>query len=136
MPLRGDDPNSDPVNLRIVSLPQMGTLYQVQNEKRGPAINAPLTPVSDPGGQVIFAPIPGEFGDPYTSFTFIANDGDLDSKPATVTISIAPMALPIVALQIVRGGHNLDQPLLSFIGGSPDTYRVWVSTSDSWLSTA
>ena len=39
-------------------------------------------------GRVIFAPFTNQFGSPYTSFDFVANDGDVDSAAATVTINI------------------------------------------------
>ena len=35
-------------------------------------------------GTSCLLPTAGEFGDPYTSFTDIANDGNLDSKPAVM----------------------------------------------------
>ncbi len=83
------DPNPyDSLQFRILTLPPAGTLYQVENETRGVAITAPNTPVTDPNHQVFFVPPPDAVGNPYTSFTFAVNDGEVDSKGATATISL------------------------------------------------
>lgn len=44
--------------------------------------------VANNGGDVTYTPAPGFTGT--DSFTYIANDGDLDSNPATVTITVEP----------------------------------------------
>lgn len=86
--LRGTDPNGDALGFRIVSLPSVGTLYQYLAGDPGPAITTPNTPVTDAGGRVIFVPAPDGFGEPYASLTFVANDGESDSLPATLTIAV------------------------------------------------
>ena len=86
--LGGSDPDGDGLSFRINSLPAHGTVYQYTSGVRGPAIVSPGTPVSDEGGRVIFAPAIDGFGNPYDNFSFVANDGELDSAPATVTILV------------------------------------------------
>jgi alpha-tubulin suppressor-like RCC1 family protein len=99
--LSGSDPDGDLIGFRVTSLPQRGTLYQYADGSRGSAILAPDTGVSDPMGRIIFVPDPERFGDPYASFSFVANDGVLDSVAATVMIRI-PRA-PFSATQAPTG---------------------------------
>src|SRR5439155_24905700 len=89
------DNNADPLSFRVHSIPEKGTLYQFGGGQRGAKINVGETIVSDSHGRVIFAPEAGEFGIPYASFTFVANDGEVDSSPAQITVNIiraAPVA--------------------------------------------
>ncbi len=86
--LTGSDANGDSVNLRIVSLPEAGSLFQYAAGVRGPAITSPNTAVNDAQGRVIFTPVTNAFGIPYTSFGFLANDGEFDSAPALVTVNL------------------------------------------------
>jgi alpha-tubulin suppressor-like RCC1 family protein len=84
--LQGSDPNGDVLSYRVLSLPAKGMLYQNNAGARGPVISSPNTAVTDAAGRVIFVPPPDEFGRPYTTFDFLANDDPSDSAPATVTI--------------------------------------------------
>lgn len=86
--LAGKDPDKDPLSFKITSLPANGSLYQCVNGARGTAINSPNTVVSNAAGQVIFAPAAGGYGNPYTTFGFVANDGEALSAPATVTLVV------------------------------------------------
>jgi alpha-tubulin suppressor-like RCC1 family protein len=89
--LTGSDPNTDAFTLRLATLPTRGALYQYDNGGRGAAIVAPGTIVSDAQGRVIFAPDSESIGsNPYASFGFLTNDGDLDSPTAVVTIHNFP----------------------------------------------
>lgn len=87
--LQGSDPDGDPLSFRIATLPTKGALYQYMNGGRGALIASPNTAVSDPFGLVYFVPAAGESGDPYAAFSYVANDGEADSLPAAVTISVA-----------------------------------------------
>ncbi|PYM10300.1 MAG: hypothetical protein DME18_16595 [Verrucomicrobia bacterium] len=77
-------------------------------------------------GRVIFAPASGSLGSPYTSFTFVANDGLADSRAAPVTINVVlPPAPQFTSFSwSVNGVFDL-----SFDGDSSATYRVWASTN-------
>ena len=86
--LGGSDPDGDGLSFRINSLPAQGALYQYTNGVRGPAMVSPGSWVSDAGGRVVFAPATNSFGKPYADFSFVANDGELDSTPATVTVLV------------------------------------------------
>jgi alpha-tubulin suppressor-like RCC1 family protein len=86
--LMATDFDQDPIAFRIATIPAAGALYQYANGSRGAPITQPNTAVTDASGRVILAPAPEGFGVPYTSFTFIANDGQADSAPATVTINL------------------------------------------------
>jgi alpha-tubulin suppressor-like RCC1 family protein len=86
--LTGFDANGTTLNYRITSLPVAGTLYQFAAGARGPAITATNTPISDLNGRVIFVPVANQFASPYAVFSFVANDGRLDSSPASVTIHV------------------------------------------------
>jgi alpha-tubulin suppressor-like RCC1 family protein len=86
--LKGTDANGSALNFRITSPPTNGFLYQYENGMRGSAIITSNTPVSHTGGQVIYVPLTNQFASPYTVFSFVANDGRLDSAPADVTVDV------------------------------------------------
>ncbi len=89
IPLSASDANGDPLQLRIVSLPDSGTLYQYDNGARGSAITSPGTGISDPGWRVLFAPETNAAGVPYARFRFTANDGEVDALAvAEMTVNI------------------------------------------------
>ena len=67
--LQGTDPDSDALTFRVVSKPASGTLT-------GKGAKLKFKPAATFSGTV--------------SFTYVANDGSVDSSPATVTITIAP----------------------------------------------
>ncbi len=76
--LGGVDPDGDDLTFRIISGPQHGE-YEA---------NLP---------HVTYTPNPGFYGE--DSITFVANDGDLDSEPATITIIVRPMIyFPVVTI--------------------------------------
>jgi hypothetical protein len=80
---------------------------------------------------VIFAPATNTAGRPYTTFNFVANDGQLDSSPATVTVNILlPLAPQFTGASRLGGGSFL----LNFSGSSIASYRVWGSTNlSNWV---
>jgi len=76
--LQGADDDGDDLTFRIISGPQHGE-YEA---------NLP---------HVTYTPNPGFYGE--DSITFVANDGDLDSEPATVTIIVRPMIFfPVITV--------------------------------------
>jgi hypothetical protein len=123
--LPAGDANNDALICRVASLPTAGTLYQWAAGGRGAAINSPNTVVADPQARVVFAPDSNVPGWPYATFTFIANDGEADSAPATLTVSLIPA--PVIDMSSLAVGTNGG---LSFnFSGLPNaSYRVWAST--------
>jgi hypothetical protein len=121
--LHASDANSDFFNVRITALPASGTLYQFENSARGAAIAAPQTAVIDPNRRVIFAPAT-DADDLEASFSFTANDGELDSPPATVGISLTPLFPRIKMDRWAPCGATVQ-----FVGDTNKTYRVWGSTN-------
>ena len=86
--LTATDPNQDALGFRIAVLPVTGTLFQWTSAGRGPTITAPNIAVTDALGRVIFAPVGGISGWPYTQFSFKADDGELLSPAVTVTVNL------------------------------------------------
>jgi hypothetical protein len=115
-----------PLSFRVAALPAAGKLYQYAAGQRGPAISVPGTGGADGDGQVIFAPFANGFGNPYSAFSFLANDGEADSLPASVTINILPPGSPIIS-SFLRNSNGVFQ--LAFAGDSNTTYCVWASTN-------
>jgi hypothetical protein len=126
--LRGSDPNGDLLSYRVASLPAAGGLYEYDAGVRGAAITAPGTSVSDALGRVIFVPATNALGSPYATFGCVANDGEADSAPATVTVNVILPPAP----QLSRAGSGWSSNgifRVSFSGNSNATYRVWASTN-------
>jgi len=126
--LRASDTNGDLVNFQIGSLPAAGALYQYTADSRGPAITSVGQTILDSAGRVIFAPAPNGLGNPYDTFSYIANDGLLDSSVANVRINItlppAPQFLSGGALWTTGTGFQL-----KFSGPSNAAYRIWGSSN-------
>jgi hypothetical protein len=120
------DPNGGVPTLRLSSLPVRGALYHYTATGRGSAITTPGTPVEDPGGRVIFAPEPDSFDAPYTTFSFIANNGLDDSAPGVITVHIVPPP-QLQAPRLVQDTNSMFN--LSFAGLPNAPYTVWVSTN-------
>lgn len=91
--LPASDPENDALQLRIQSLPLAGSLYQYTNGTPTVLVtNSAL--VTDTQHRVIFVPATNDIADPYASFTYTASDGELETAPAIVTISIiAPIGV-------------------------------------------
>jgi len=127
--LNGFDPNGDAVSFRVTSLPTKGSLFQYTTNGPGAPINAPGTIVTGPS-RVIFVPKPNVFASPYDTFTFVANDGELDATP-TYTLSILPPPPPLIHAAL----SNVPPVsfVLGFAGISNANYSVWRSTDlNSW----
>jgi alpha-tubulin suppressor-like RCC1 family protein len=120
------DPNGDPLTFRVGSLPTLGSLYQYAPAGRGAPITAAGTLIDDAQGRVIFAPVPDNFGIPYDAFGVVANDGQYDSGPGTVTLDILPPSV------MESGAYGLDAShafSLAFAGLTNGSYSVWASTN-------
>ena len=105
--LTGSDPDSDPITFAIDEHPNHGTLT-------GAAPDLTYTPDANYSGS--------------DSFTFIVNDGTLDSAPATVSITINPVNDPPTAhpQSVIT---NINTPILITLTGSdiennPLTYSI------------
>jgi hypothetical protein len=128
--LSGVSPDGNALSFYIQSLPASGALYQFSAGVRGAPIQSANTLVTDPGGQVIFAPAPGQTGTPYTTFSFIANDGFYSSGSALVTLDISLPAVPqFTGYSWNPGNSGAESFNLNFTGGSNATYSVWASTN-------
>jgi hypothetical protein len=128
--LSGVSPDGNPLSFYIQSLPPNGALYQFSAGVRGAQIQSPDTLVTDPGGQVIFAPAPGQTGTLYTTLSFIANDGFYSSGSALVTIDIAlPIVPQFTGYSWNPGNSGVESFNLNFTGDSNATYSVWASTN-------
>lgn len=125
--LLGSDPDGNPLNFYIATLPSVGALYQYSAGSRGSLINQPNTPVTDPSGQVIFAPANGATGSPYANFNFIAADQFYNSSPALAAINIVLPAIPQFGNLTFNSENSVFT--LNFTGSSNATYSVWSSTN-------
>jgi len=124
--LPAGDVNSDPLTLKIISLPLQGGLFQFASNGLGAPILAPGTPVTDAGRQVIFVPAADDMGSPYATFAFTASDGEAESPSATVTVHVMPRP------QIEGSGFNASAGNafeLHFSGLPGAAYSVQASTN-------
>jgi hypothetical protein len=122
--------DGSPLNFHILSLPLAGVLYQYSAGSRGLPINTPNTLVSNPDGQVVFAPAPGVTGNPYATFNFMVDDGTYSSGPAQVTVNIglpAPPQFTGVFWNTVNYGNGSFN--LNFSGDTNAAYTVWATTN-------
>jgi len=113
--LEGVDPEGLDVTASINSLPGAGTLLQFGTLE---PINSAPTPVADPMNRVVFRPVPGETGSPYTTFTFRVSDDMRPSLPATVTVNVLPINDGPVALDdayVTSEDTSLNVPAISGI---------------------
>lgn len=128
--LSGSDPDGNPLNYQISSLPSAGTLYQYSGGTRGTMINAANSAVSDLGGRVIFAPGLNGTGAPYATFHFTANTGINGSSPAPVTVNVNLPQPPQVTNDYWMTDTNGNKSFALNFAGSPNaTYSVWSSTN-------
>ena len=135
-------------SVTIVTLPTPGTLAL-----DGTAVlaNAVVTKAQIDGDMLIFTPVAGASGDPYTTFTFKVNDGTDDSASAytmTIDVTDAPNNAPTVANaipnQTAMAGTALNYafPADTFADtDTGDTLAYTATQSDdsalpSWLSFA
>ena len=102
--LSGTDADGDPLSFRITEAPPPtnGSLHQYNADKPdgvGDSISANNTPVTDSDGRVVFESAISVTNDvPNPTFQFVANDGMIDSAPATIGVSLV-LTRPDVATQ-------------------------------------
>ena len=129
-PLNASNPDGNPLTYRVLSAPTSGTLYQSSAGSRGSLINTPNTQVTDPNGQVIFAPGTGNTGNPDATLSFTVNDGNYGSAPGEVAINIGYPSVPQLAGFNWDGGSTGSEGFeLNFTGASNATYSVWSTTN-------
>ncbi|MSU64476.1 MAG: tandem-95 repeat protein [Pedosphaera sp.] len=115
--LSGSDANGDPISLRIVTTPSHGAL-------------SGATP------NVVYAPAVGFYGS--DSFTYVANDGKIDSSPAVVSITVQRVNnAPVASSKSVQTLEN--QPVgVNLSGtdadGDPITFTVKSNPAHGTLS--
>ena len=129
-PLTASNPDGNPLTYRVLSVPTSGALYQSSAGSRGSLINTPNTQVTDPNGQVIFAPGTGNTGNPDATLSFTVNDGNYGSAPGEVAINIGYPSVPQLAGFNWDGGSTGSEGFeLNFTGASNATYSVWSTTN-------
>ena len=91
-----DDTGDTLASVRIVTVPTPGELAL-----DGTAVMADdvVTKAQIDDGDLIFTPVTGATGDPYTTFTFKVNDGTVDSASAyTMTIDVTDAPAPVCGM--------------------------------------
>ena len=96
------DPDGDPLTARLISTPGHGTVDL------------------KPRGDLVYVPEPGFVG--VDTFQYRANDGKVDSNPATVTLSVVPPNHPPVITSTA---------ILVATAGQPYAYAVTSSDPDT-----
>ncbi|RKX45309.1 MAG: hypothetical protein DRP64_04915 [Verrucomicrobia bacterium] len=134
--LYGSDPGGYPLTFIITALPATGTLYQYSNGARGEAITALNTPVSDPFHRIIYVPDVNGTGAPYSSFSFIVDNGRDRSAPEQVTLTVEVPTLPQFTGATWQGGAGQSPFQLDYTGVSNAIYSMWGTTNlvqSPWL---
>lgn len=140
--LSASDPSNDPLTFRITSLPTKGFLFQYTTNGRGSPITTSNTIVTDNLRRLIFAPEANDFGNPYSTFTYVANDTDADSSVAMVTVRIIVPPAPQISssksglsyltkptLNVISGAITNGSFGFQFLGYSNLSYQVWASSN-------
>lgn len=99
--LAGTDVEGDDLSFRVVDPPQHGTL----SSTTGPAVT--YRPALNYNGP--------------DHFTFVANDGTLDSAPVAVDLNVAGTADPPVAISFERQLDEDAQAAVTLVGSDPDS---------------
>ena len=104
-------------SVKIVTPPASGTLALDGTEVMADDV---VTTAQLDAGDLIFTPVDGASGDPYTSFTFKVNDGTDDSVDA-YTMSIAVNAAPTAADNTVATAQDTAYAFMAVDFGFADT---------------
>jgi hypothetical protein len=129
-------PDGLPLSYHLLSLPATGSLYQCSAGVRGSPISGPNTLVTDPSGQVVFAPATGGTGNPYATISFMVDDGMYSSSPAQVVINIGLPSVPqITGFAFNPASSAAGNFGLNFSGTTNATYTVWATTNlSNWIN--
>ncbi len=122
--LVGTDPDGDVLDYVIITLPDHGTLYDVE---AGVIDTTPYALVNN-GKRVTYEPETDYAGD--DSFAYRADDGIFNSSSSTVTLTVIANSPQIVTTTIPSGrvGDVYGPVQLDFSGGQPET--VWSLVTD------
>ena len=112
------------IHITIATLPAAGTLTPLS----GSAVEAGDEIAANQIGNLVFTPVAGENGDPYTSFTFSVNDETADSVSTyTMTITVTGNSAPTIPVRTaVLGGIN------ELPNGHADENNINLSSSGSF----
>ncbi len=105
-------------SVRIVTLPGVGSLTY-----DGTAVTANLavTKADIDASKLVFTPVTGGSGTPYTTFTFKVNDGTVDSDSAyTMTVNVTPANNAAMGAPTIAGTAQLGQTLTAATTGITD----------------
>ena len=115
--LTGSDADGNVLTFRATSNPSHGTLS-------GTAPSLTYTPAANYSGP--------------DSFTFVANDGIVDSAPATVSLTVTPVNdAPVANARVATTSQGVAVAITltgSDVDGNPLTYRVATNPSHGTLS--
>ncbi len=120
----GTDPDGDALTLAITRLPTHGKLFQVTgtlSPQRGDEITAVPATVSNPVHGVQYVPEPVFFGS--DTFAFRVNDGELDSAPGEVRVTVTEDPLADTDGDGIPNRYELANgldPLVNDAGGDLD----------------
>jgi len=119
--LTGSDVDSDTLRYSITAKPEHGSLV--------------FGPDFDMSGKLTYTPDSKFAGT--DNFTFVLNDGSVDSAPATVSINLTPNHIPVAEIQSIKTPE--DTPVvINLIGTDPDgdtvVYSVVTVPSHGGLS--
>ncbi|WP_193213919.1 Ig-like domain-containing protein [Luteolibacter marinus] len=103
----GSDADGDPLTFRVVSGPSSGVL---KLNKKG-----------------VFRYKPTGLFEGADSFTYVANDGVLDSAPVTVTLTIGAASGNLTARNLVEGDLPVPTLALRSVPGDPGSVRIQVT---------
>lgn len=129
--LEGHDADGDPFTAVIMTLPEVGTLYQTEDgvTPSKPVLSAPAA-VTDRERRLVYVPPPNRHGDPLATFDFIIVDHRSHSEPATVTLRVhwvndlpvarddrvsAPPGRVIERIDVLANDTDVDGDLLQVI---------------------
>lgn len=119
--LTGNDVDSDKLQYSITTRPEHGSLVFGSN--------------FDTSGQLTYTPDANYTGT--DSFTFVLNDGIVDSAPATVSINLTPNHIPVAEIQSVTTPEDTEV-VINLAGSDPDgdtvVYSVVTIPSHGGLS--
>jgi gliding motility-associated-like protein len=128
--------DATPKTAIVTSLPPQGALYQYYAGQRGNRITAVPATVTDANHNVIYAAT-GSTGNGVGNFTFKINDANGDSPDGTITVNVAPPAVPNVLYTAKKPGVEIqfDIPMADATG-KESQFTVTVNGTQATISSA